>query len=155
MQHTTLDRTAADRGTALHRAIRVFLTRPDLRRRLPAATGLDPATLLALETQTTALRDWLTRTGYPRIACELPIEARHPDGSGFNGVIDLLATGPAGQLILDHKSGSGCFADHLPQLLAYRNPLQAQTGPIPTSLAIHWIDRASIEIAVKTTHNRT
>jgi len=33
--------TASERGTALHRAMRVLLLRPDLRPRLSAATGFD------------------------------------------------------------------------------------------------------------------
>lgn len=48
--------TAAERGTALHKAMRVLLLRPDLRPRLSAATGFDEATLDMLQGQADALK---------------------------------------------------------------------------------------------------
>ena len=48
-QAVSLVATASERGTALHKAMRVLLLRPDLRPRLSAATGFDGATLDVLQ----------------------------------------------------------------------------------------------------------
>ena len=54
-QAVSLVATASERGTALHRAMRVLLLRPDLRPRLSAATGFEEATLDVLQAQADAL----------------------------------------------------------------------------------------------------
>jgi ATP-dependent helicase/nuclease subunit A len=142
----TLAATAGERGTALHKALRVLLVRPDLRPRLPAATGLDDAMLDVLADQAGALRDWLRAEGYTRFDCEVPVQRRAPSGAEFNGVIDLLAEGPGRWLILDHKSGSGSFADYLGQLEAYRREMPKREGIGSSVIAVHWIDRFALEI---------
>jgi ATP-dependent exoDNAse (exonuclease V) beta subunit len=139
---------ASERGTALHRAMRVLLMRPDLRLRLSAATGFDEATLDVLQAQAEALRQWLTAAGYTQIECEVPIQKREVSGAEFNGIIDLLATGDGKRLILDHKSGAGCFDDYFVQLDAYRGVLAEQVREIEPDVAIHWIDRTELEILV-------
>ncbi|MFD1510368.1 PD-(D/E)XK nuclease family protein [Lacimonas salitolerans] len=96
-------------GTALHKAMRVLLLRPDLRPRLSAATGFDELTLDGLQAQADALKQWLTAAGYTQIECEVPIQRREASGAEFNGIIDLLATCKGQRLILDHKSGAGSF----------------------------------------------
>jgi hypothetical protein len=49
-------------------------------------------------------------------------------------------------MILDHKSGAGSFAGYFAQLDAYRSVLLEQVQEIKPKLAIHWIDRAELEI---------
>ena len=152
-QAVSLDATASERGTALHKAMRVLLLRPDLRPRLPAATGFDEATLAVLQTQADALKKWLTAAGYTQIECEVPIQRREASGAEVNGIIDLLATGDGKQLILDHKSGAGTFAGYFAQLEAYRGVLAEQAEAIKPDVAIHWIDRAELELFVRNKQN--
>ena len=147
-QVATLAATASERGTALHKALRVLLLRPDLRSRLVEATGFDEATLGVLAEQAAALNRWLTAEGYTEIECEVPIQKREASGVEVNGIIDLLATGAGKRLILDHKSGAGTFADYAAQLDAYGKLLAQQSdGDLP-HLAIHWIDRAQVETQI-------
>ena len=141
--------TAAERGTALHKAMRVLLLRPDLRPRLSAATGFDEATLDMLQGQADALKQWLTAQGYTQIECEVPIQKREASGAEFNGIIDLLAIGDGKRLIVDHKSGAGSFADYFAQLDAYRSVLAKQVEAIQLNMAIHWIDRGTVEVEWK------
>lgn len=84
--------------------------------------------------------------GYTQIKCEVPVQKREACGAEFNGIIDLVATGDGRCLILDHKSGLGTFAAYFAQLRAYHQVLlhSDQTGF--AEIAIHWIDRATLEI---------
>jgi ATP-dependent helicase/nuclease subunit A len=141
--------TASERGSALHKAMRVLLLRPELCSRLSAATGFDEATLDMLQAQADALKHWLNAAGYTTIECEVPIQKREPSGAEFNGIIDLLASGDGKQLILDHKSGGGSFAGYFAQLDAYRGVLAQQVQANKTDVAIHWIDRAELEVLVR------
>ena len=50
------------------------------------------------------------------------------------------------RLILDHKSGAGSFAGYLAQLDAYRSVLAEHVEAIKPDVAIHWIDRAEVEV---------
>ena len=93
-------------------------------------------------------RQWLTAEGYTQIECEVPIQKREASGAEFNGIIDLLATGGGKRLILDHKSGAGGFAGYFAQLDAYRGVLVDQVAAIKPDVAIHWIDRAELEVFV-------
>lgn len=144
--------TASERGTALHRAMRVLLARPDLRSRLSAATGFDEATLDVLQAQADALKQWLTAEGYTQIECEVPIQRRDASGAEFNGIIDLLATGDGKWLILDHKSGSGSFANYLVQLEAYQRLLTRGAAFVLLDIAVHWIDRSMVEVLIGRGH---
>ena len=140
--------TASERGTALHKPMRVLLLRPDLRPRLSAATGFDEATLDVLQAQADALKRWLTAEGYTQIECEVPFQKCEVSGAEFNGIIDLLATSDGKYLILDHKSGVGSFAGYFAQLDAYRGVLAEQVQAIKPGMAIHWIDRSEVELIV-------
>ena len=140
---------AGERGTALHKAIRVFLARPDLRPRLGLATGLDEPTLDVLEAQARALRDWLKAEGYARIECEVPVQRREASGAELNGIVDVLAEGPGKWLILDHKSGGGRFGDYAAQLEAYQGLLARRGGFGRPGIAVHWIDRAEVETSIE------
>ena len=119
---------------------------PDLRPRLPAATGIDEVMLDVLQAQADALKGWLMAHGYTKIQCEVPIQKREASGAEFNGVIDLLAEGAEKSLILDHKSGFGFFSDYATQLEAYRTFLIEAESIKKFDMGIHWVDRGTVEL---------
>jgi ATP-dependent exoDNAse (exonuclease V) beta subunit len=139
----------ATRGTALHLALRTYLTRPDLAPALPEATGLDPATLSAVAERASALKDWLTAQGYTRLICEIPVLDHTPEGAEIPGTIDLLAIGPGGCLLIDHKSGgagSG-LGPYWPQLAAYARLVPSILPDHPLhAAAIFWIDHGTLDM---------
>mgnify|MGYP006075875465 CR=1 FL=1 len=142
--------SAADRGTILHLAFRVLTNRPELSEQLIAATGLAPKVIDQIATQAEILRNRLAAEGYDQLHFELPVQEIRPDGSQTNAIIDCLAEGPDGFLILDHKSGP-CpdpevrFHTYLPQLQSYAQ-LMAHTRPDKPvrGLAINWIDEGRL-----------
>ncbi len=144
------DMTATDRGTAWHRAFRVLATRPDLADRLPAATGLSAPVLQAIADRVRALRDWLTKAGYPDLHLEVPVHVTHPDGSETLGIVDAVAMGPTGLLILDHKTGRAPdpalrFATYWPQLSAYAEALRlAFPDQTLRGVAVHWMEEGTL-----------
>jgi ATP-dependent helicase/nuclease subunit A len=144
-------RTVSDaaRGTALHFALRTCLTRPDLITALPMATGLDEETLEQVAERAGALKAWLAANGYTDLQCEIPVLGHSPDGAEIPGMIDLLATGPQGCLLIDHKTGGAGagLGPYWPQLLAYAG-LLARVSPKKPVLgaAIHWVDHGKLEI---------
>jgi len=147
---TPWPRTASDaaRGTALHLALRTCLTRPDLFTALPAATGLDEATLSLVAERATALKAWLLAQGYPDLLCEIPVLGQTPDGSEIAGTIDLLAIGPQGYFLIDHKSGGAAsnIGVYWPQLSAYIKILTQRLPKMPVAgIAVHWVDRGKLE----------
>jgi ATP-dependent exoDNAse (exonuclease V) beta subunit len=145
-------RTISDaaRGTALHLALRTCLTRTDLITALPATTGLDEATLALVAERAAALKAWLSTQGYTDFCCEIPVLAHSPEGAEIPGTIDLLAIGPQGCVLIDHKTGGAGvgFGPYWPQLAAYtglaakffpQHPLQG--------VAVFWVDHGRLEIA--------
>lgn len=147
---------AAERGTAWHLALRVMMQRPDLATSLPAASGLSENTLQEIAAQARALFDWLTAQGYDQMHFELPLQAVAADGSQTNAVIDCLAEGPHGLLIVDHKSGP-CpdpnvrFASYHPQLMAYADLVRAQWPGKPLQgIAINWMSEGTLSMAHST-----
>ncbi len=148
-QPIALAATAAERGTALHKALRVLLTRPDLRPRLATATGLMEEALDAVQGQANEIKAWLMNEGYTQFECEVPIQQHNPSGSQFNGIIDLLAWGGDKQLIIDHKSGLGDFTAYAAQLDTYREMLAQLNNEAPKAkVAVHWIDRGQLELRI-------
>ena len=145
-------RTVSDsaRGTALHLAMRTCLTRPDLIIALPATTGLDEATLILVAERAAALKFWLSAQGYTDLCCEIPALTRSPEGAEIPGTIDLLAIGPQGCILIDHKTGGAGvgFGPYWPQLAAY-------TGLISNifpqhelqGVALFWVDHGRLELA--------
>ena len=149
VQEVTLPVTASERGSALHQALRVLLLRPDMRPKLSKATGLDEEQLDILQNHTDALKNWLKIEGYTKINCEVPVQQILPSGTECNGIIDLLAIGDKKWLILDHKSGSGSIANYANQLKAYQELLTPREGFGRPSIAVHWIDRGSVEVVLE------
>jgi ATP-dependent exoDNAse (exonuclease V) beta subunit len=138
----------AVRGTAIHLAMRTCLTRPDLQLALPMATGLDETTLTRVATRAAELQNWLTADGYTDLRCEISLLGHTAEGAEIPGMIDLLAIGPKGCLLIDHKTGGvgeGLGA-YWPQLSTYAGlvgdvfPELALRG-----VAIHWVDHGRLE----------
>lgn len=140
-------RSDAARGTSLHLALRTFLIRPELSTNLPAATGLDHETLEKVAERAKALRNWLADRGYPVLRCEIPVAGRLSEGTEISGTIDLLASGPAGCVIIDHKSGGpGEGLDpYWPQMSAYIKAFPAFFPSMAVkAIAIFWIDHGKL-----------
>ena len=145
-------RTVSDatRGTALHLALRTCLTRPDLISALPMATGLDEATLGLVVEQAAALKAWLSTQGFTRLQCEIPVQGHTPEGAELPGVIDLLAFGPHGCMLIDHKTGGAGagFGPYWPQLSSYAALVAKLFPQHPLyGVAVYWIDHGRLELA--------
>lgn len=143
---------AAERGTAWHLALRVMMQRPDLATSLPAASGLNDSTLQDIAAQARALVDWLTSQGYDQMHFELPLQAVAADGSQTNAIVDCLAEGPHGLLIIDHKSGpcpdpKARFASYQPQLLAYAELVRARWRDKQLQgIAVNWMSEGALSV---------
>ena len=143
---------AATRGTAWHLVFRTAIARPDLLDQACQAAGVETEVAKAIEAQSRAVKDWLKGMGYDRFHLELPLQIEEPSGAQTNAIIDLLAEGPDGFLIVDHKSGLAdeleeSFATYRPQLEAYAAVLSKQF-PEKTvqGLAINWMRRGFVSI---------
>jgi ATP-dependent exoDNAse (exonuclease V) beta subunit len=143
--HTVSD---AARGTAIHLALRTCLTRPDLTESLPKATGLDDATLELIAERAAALKGWLAADGYTDLLCEIPFLGRTKKGAEISGMIDLLAVGRKGCLLIDHKTGGPGegFGLYWPQLSAYAALVR---DVLPTyelnGVAVLWVDHGRLD----------
>jgi hypothetical protein len=140
----------AARGTALHLAMRTYLTRSDLIDALPAATGLDEATLALVAERAKALKTWLSADGYTDLQCEIPVLGHTSEGAEIPGMIDLLAIGPKGCLLIDHKSGGSGegFGLYWPQLSSYASLVARLFPKHPLQgIAVFWIDHGRLELA--------
>ncbi|MDF3608369.1 UvrD-helicase domain-containing protein [Paracoccus sp. DMF-8] len=140
----------AMRGTGLHLALHTCLARPDLAAALPAATDLDEATLELVAERAKALKLWLAAQGYTDLRCEIPILGHTPDGAEIPGTIDLLALGPEGCLLIDHKSGGlgDGLGSYWSQLSAYARLVeQMLPGHLLKGVAVFWVDHGWLELA--------
>lgn len=148
----------ANRGTALHLALRTYLTRPDLSPALALATGLDDATLQLVDERASALKSWLAGQGYTDLRAEVPLLGRTPEGAEIPGTLDLLAIGPAGAILVDHKSGGigDGFGPYWPQLSSYAG-LLAELYPQHSlqGVAVFWLDHGWLELADEGALTRT
>jgi ATP-dependent helicase/nuclease subunit A len=151
--------SATERGSAWHLAFRTLAERPDLRDRLPAATGLDSASLAKIALQVAEIRGWLKEEGYDQLRFEVPIQATRSDGSETNAIVDCLAEGAEGYLILDHKSGAcpdpeSRFAGYLPQLAAYADLVSSREGKPVRQIAVHWMSEGMVSVALADVEER-
>ena len=138
----------AARGTALHLALRTCLTRPDMITALPAATGLDDATLGLVAERAAALRAWLSAEGYTDLLCEIPLLGHTSGGAEIPGMIDLLAVGPKGCLLIDHKTGGAGegFGTYWPQLSAYAGLVRVAFPSYELNgVALLWVDHGRLD----------
>lgn len=145
--------SATARGTAWHLAFRVLAGRPDLAGRIAAATGLPDAAIAQIAAQARALTAWLADRGYDDLHFELPLQETSADGSETNAILDCLAEGPDGLLIIDHKSGpcpdpEARFAAYQPQLAAYAAMVHRRWPDKKINgLAIHWMSEGTLSLA--------
>ena len=153
---------AATRGTAWHLVFRTAIARPDLLDQACQAAGVETEVAKAIEAQSRAVKDWLKGMGYDRFHLELPLQIEEPSGAQTNAIIDLLAEGPDGFLIVDHKSGLAdeleeSFATYRPQLEAYAAVLKRQfPDKSIQGLAINWMRKGVVLVehtAVRSSHN--
>jgi len=144
--------SAAERGTAWHLAFRVLAERPDLVDRIAAATGLPEKAIEQIARQAKALSRWLVARGYDKLHFELPLQEIAVDGSETNAILDCLAEGPHGLLIIDHKSGpcpdpSARFSSYQPQIDAYATMVRRKWPDKPLNgVAIHWMSEGTLSI---------
>ena len=149
-------RTVSDaaRGTAIHLAWRTCLTRPDLTEALPKATGLDDATLTLIAERASALKAWLSSYGYTYLYCEIPLLGHTKEGTEILGTIDLLAAGPKGCLLVDHKTGGvgEGLGTYWPQLSAYAGLVREELPSYELNgVAVLWIDHGRLDFLDLTT----
>lgn len=139
---------SAARGIALHMAVRALLLRPDLAARMREASGLHETVLARVAARANELRNWLNINGYTELHAEIPVEGRTAQGAVVSGIIDLLAIGPKGALVIDHKSsgvGEG-LGSYEAQLASYAELVPGLTGHAVTGVAINWLDHGHLVI---------
>lgn len=140
----------AERGTSVHLALRTYLTRPDLALNLSRATGLDHEILAKIEERAAELKRWLFNAGFHEIRCEIPFVGGLSGGPEIAGTIDLLAFGPKGCLLIDHKTGGlgEGLGPYWPQLSAYVKVVPQVFPNTPlTAVAIFWIDHGRLSVS--------
>ncbi|MEP3784766.1 MAG: PD-(D/E)XK nuclease family protein [Paracoccaceae bacterium] len=99
------------------------------------------------------LRAHLADLGFTDLQSEIPILGKTPDGAEVSGTIDLLAHGPDGCLIVDHKTGgsSDGIGPYWGQLSAYADLVAEHFPTIPVlggpvlGVAVHWMDHGTLE----------
>lgn len=142
---------ATDKGTAVHEAFRILLQRPAFKDRVGPHCRLDAAEVDLLAAQADGLRAALSSMGYARLHVEQPLEIALPDGATLTAIIDLLAEGDDGFLIVDHKSGpvpdvATRYQSYWPQLAAYVDAV-AGLGIKPVrAAAVFWTDTGRLTI---------
>lgn len=116
-------------------------------------TGLSEQTLEEIAIQARTLTAWITNQGYDLLHFELPVQDVAADGSETNAIIDLLAEGPSGLLIVDHKSGAcpdpeARFAIYQPQLAAYADLIR-KAWPLKhlNGIAINWMSEGTVSLS--------
>ena len=145
--------SATERGTAVHLAVRAFLKDPSTdQQRVSSASGIPLDKVAELRAHASELTAWLQKQGFDQLHLELPLQNVAPSGAETNAIIDCLAEGPNGYLILDHKTGSvdgseDRFATYLPQLEAYAELVSSTLPQKPVwGVAINWVDAGIISV---------
>jgi hypothetical protein len=109
---------------------------------------LDDATLELIAERAAALKGWLAADGYTDLLCEIPFLGRTKKGAEIPGMIDLLAVGRKGCLLIDHKTGGPGegFGLYWPQLSAYAALVR---DVLPTyelnGVAVLWVDHGRLD----------
>lgn len=140
-----------ERGAATHLALRAFLSDPSANADIvERASGIAGDKVALLREQAVGLSGWLAEEGFDHLHLELPLQANSESGAEINAIVDCLAEGAKGFLIVDHKTGSvpdagARFASYLPQLEAYA-ALARDTFPDKPvlGLAINWVDTGTV-----------
>jgi ATP-dependent helicase/nuclease subunit A len=142
---------ATDKGTAVHEALRILLCRPDLRGRVSQHCRVSDAEVELLAQQAQSLRQTLADLGYTRLHIEQPIDIALSDGGRQSIILDLIAEGPHGFMIVDHKSGAVAdhaqrFESYWPQLAAYIDAVGAKGAKAVDGAAIFWTETGELTI---------
>jgi ATP-dependent exoDNAse (exonuclease V) beta subunit len=142
---------ATDKGTAVHEALRILLCRPDLRGRVSQHCRVSAAEVELLAQQAQALRQTLAELGYTRLHIEQPIELELADGGRQSIIVDLIAEGTDGFMIVDHKSGpvadhAARFESYWPQLAAYIDAVEFKAGKAVRSAAVFWTETGELTL---------
>lgn len=143
---------ATDKGTAVHEALRILLQRPDLQHRVGSHCRLNDEDVEMLARHAKGLRQALAALGYPDLHVEQPLEVVLPDGGTQSMIVDLIAEGAAGYVVVDHKSGpvldhAARFATYWPQLAAYVDAVEAFGEKPVTGAAIFWTETGELTLA--------
>lgn len=143
----------AEKGIAIHEALRILLQRPDLKHHVAARCRCDEAEVEVIVIQAEALRQALAKLGHATLHIEQPLEIPLSDGGIQPAIIDLIAEGPEGYLIVDHKSGAvpdhaGRMAGYWPQLAAYADAVEAVAPKPVKAVAIFWTDTGELTMAI-------
>ncbi|WCT80264.1 UvrD-helicase domain-containing protein [Novosphingobium humi] len=143
---------AAEKGTAVHEALRILLQRPDLAHRVAAHCRLDAEDVEALTAQARGLATALAAKGYPELHVEQVLEIPLADGGTLSAIVDLIAEGPDGYIIVDHKSGPvpdhGLrMAGYWPQLAAYADAVEAAGDKPVRGVAVFWTETGEWSVA--------
>ena len=139
------------RFRAIHEALRILLCRPDLRHKVHEHCRLLDAEVEFLSQQADALRQGLADIGYPRLHVEQPIEVRLSDGGSQSIILDLIAEGSDGFLVVDHKSGPVSdhalrFERYWPQLAAYIDAVDERGGKAVRAAAVFWTETGELTL---------
>tara|TARA_R110000772_G_scaffold268734_1_gene398394 strand:- start:19577 stop:22738 length:3162 start_codon:yes stop_codon:yes gene_type:complete len=142
---------ATDKGTAIHEALRILLCRPDLQHRVREHCGMDDVQVDLLAQQASSLRETLANLGYARLHVEQPIDITLSDGGRQAIILDLIAEGDDGFIIVDHKSGAVAdhalrFESYWAQLAAYVDAIGERGGKSIDAIAIFWTDTGELTI---------
>jgi ATP-dependent exoDNAse (exonuclease V) beta subunit len=128
------------------------LQRPDLKEKVAAHCRLESDEVEALAMQADGLRRALIEQGYPDLHVEQPLEIALADGGTQTVILDLIAEGHDGYLIVDHKSGAVAdhaarFATYWPQLAAYVDAVEAMGSKAVSGVAIFWTDAGELTLS--------
>lgn len=140
---------ATDKGTAVHEALRILLSRPDLRDRVGQHCRASEVEVELLAKQAQALRQTLMDLGYSRLHVEQPIEIELADGGRQSIIVDLIAEGTDGFMIVDHKSGAVVdhalrFESYWPQLVAYIDAVSLKGDQAVHGAAVFWTETGEL-----------
>ena len=142
---------ATDKGTAIHEAFRILLQRPAFKDRVGPHCRLGATEVDNLATQAECLRNALSSRGYTKLHVEQPLEISLADGGALTAIIDLLAEGEDGFLILDHKSGpvadfTARYQSYWPQLAGYADAVEGLSLKPVLGAAIFWTEVGCLTI---------
>jgi ATP-dependent helicase/nuclease subunit A len=143
---------ATEKGTSIHEAFRILLPRPDLKSKVGPHCRLADKDVEALALQAQGLRAQLASLGFPTLHVEQPLEVKLSDGGTLTAIIDLLAEGDEGFMIVDHKSGPVAnhalrFASYWPQLSAYADAIDALGEKPVAAVSIFWTDSGELSVS--------
>ena len=142
---------ASDKGTAVHKAYQILICRPDHKVRVSTHCGIGGDEVDILEDQVSSLRHELSELGYDRLHSEQPIEIILSDGGSQIVIIDLIAEGPDGFMIVDFKSGTFIYelrdyAAYWPQLSAYCDAVETRSGKAVKAAALFWTQTGQLTV---------